>query len=80
MPAVATPLLCECQWQVLQSYHIDGSCPFLSMLLLSYSQEEHISELTCTVEAMKLKIAQLKEALSTAQATAAKLNCGCKDN
>ena len=34
----------------------------------------------CTVEAMKLEIVQLKEALSTAQAAAAKPNCGRKDD
>ena len=34
----------------------------------------------CIVEAMKLKIVQLKEVLSTAQAAAAKLNGRCEDD
>ena len=42
------------------------------------SQEERINALTCTVDAMKLEIAQLKEALSTAQAAAATSHCGHK--
>ena len=44
------------------------------------SQEEHIIELMCTVEVMKLKTAQLKKPLSTAWATGAKPNYGCKDD
>ena len=55
---------------------IDNSHPYCCPCCYRDSQQECISELTCTLEAMKLEIAQLKEALLTAQAAAAKLNSG----
>ena len=54
---------------------VDDSRPYCCPCCYRDSQEERISELKCAVEAMKLEIAQLKEALSTAQAAAAKPNC-----
>ena len=59
---------------------IDDSRPYCCPCCYRDSQEERISELTSTVEAMKLEIAQLKEALSTAQGAAAKPNGEDKDD
>jgi len=57
---------------------IDDSRPYYCPCCYRDTQEERINALTCTVDAMKLEIAQLKEALSTAQAAAAESHCGHK--
>ena len=54
---------------------VDDSRPYCCPCCYRDSQEERICELKCAVEAMKLEIAELKKALSTAQAAAAKPNC-----
>ena len=59
---------------------IDDSRPYCCPCCYRDNQEGCISELTCTVEAMKLEIAQLKKALSTAQAATAKPNYESKDD
>ena len=48
---------------------IDDNHSYLCPCCYRESQEERITELTSTVEAMKLEIAQLKKALATVQAT-----------
>ena len=49
---------------------IDDNHSYLCPCCYCESQEERITELASTVEAMRLEIAQLKRALATAQATA----------